>query len=194
MVLNSFLVLSRDGLRLVSQQRPVDYLYTLMEYSDFNQRQDLEVIKTKIFDYYGETETTTMCLSLACNLPADAGSWYGGQFHPQPKADPRLIAIIFSFAYSYENRAHRLLYFEIRQIESRVISIIRNFRMLEPEAIPFGIGISRYNQSHFCRAVHILFSRIVRPIWFREPVQVDRERRDKFVHLLKDKVCVLMCF
>lgn len=158
----SFLVLSRDGLRLVSQQRPVDYLYTLMEYSDFNQRQDLEVIKTKIFDYYGETETTTMCLSLACNLPADAGSWYGGQFHPQPKADPR-------------------------QIESRVISIIRNFRMLEPEAIPFGIGISRYNQSHFCRAVHILFSRIVRPIWFREPVQVDRERRDKFVHLLKDK-------
>jgi hypothetical protein len=100
----SFLVLSRDGLRLVTQQRPVDDLYTFLESSDLSQ-QEMEVIKTKIFDYYGKTEATCMCLSLVCNIPADAGSWYGTPFHPQPKPNTRLIAIIISFTYCYNKKA-----------------------------------------------------------------------------------------
>jgi hypothetical protein len=77
--------------------------------------------------------------------------------------------------------------------------ILSSSRMLEPEAFSiaatpshFRHAVPGYEYSHFHRAVHILFSRIVRPIWFREPVQVDRERRDKFVHLLNGEVCILI--
>ena len=77
-----YLVLTIDALYLVVQQRPIDYVYSLlssirMESGDFHEHQ------AKIFDHFGVDQVCAMCVAIACGLPGDLGTPFGDDFNSQ---------------------------------------------------------------------------------------------------------------
>jgi hypothetical protein len=97
----------------------------------------------RIFDYYGILHSTTMSLAICCGLPRDILSQASDLNSTKELSIPS-------------------------RLKNNSISIIKSLGLNEPNFISTNNGGFTFKNSFIFYAFYQIFSRIVRPIWFRE--------------------------
>lgn len=65
-----FLCLTTSALHIITQRRPVDYMYSLLREATVRV-EVVKEIKEQLYDYYGLEQCCNMCVAIACDLPTD---------------------------------------------------------------------------------------------------------------------------
>ena len=64
-----FLCLTNRALHVITQRRPIDYLYALLQRPEITT--DTNPNLRRLFDYYGVKQSAAMCVAIACDIPRD---------------------------------------------------------------------------------------------------------------------------
>merc|ERR1711871_998715 len=162
-----FALLTDQGVYIIVQRRPIDYLYALLV-SSCDERScsssKMLDIKRRIFEYYGLSQSCAMCIGIACDLPYDITSTISGDFNAH-----------YSSSLQVNDTVKRNAIIVMKQISQST-----NPARGEPQILDDG----KIVWSTTFHALYQVFSRIVRPIWYRNLIGPDPKNRSKSLPIL----------
>lgn len=150
-----FLCLTNKGLHVVSEIRPIDHLYNIL-----SNNASEELIRkhcSYFFEQYGPIQASAMCFSLACGIPSDVGG--------SVSLDPTLPVHVNLL--SVKNVAIRITKELGYALPTGIQKQLTNY----DDTYGHQLNWTSVEDSVRCRALRLVASRILRPIWFRPIVQ-----------------------
>jgi hypothetical protein len=173
------LILSTHGVHVYKKLRPCDILYQQLVHINntsssssssggVGEQQFFE----SFFMFYGPLESSTMCFAIACGLPSDcstgssiSSSSISNFNNVSEVIQMKAIQVVFNLTkgpYYYKDQA-------VGGVGSNNNNIIRDIRLAPIASIP------EFYKSIANDALYLLTSRILRPIWLRPLIKLNKK-------------------
>ena len=166
-----FLVLTNQGLHVLQKMRPADVLYRALAHVQTSTHSK-ELLRG-FFSSYGPLQASAMCVALACGLPCDAGTTFslaaldpahaGSGSVPLETMQLRAMSEMLALTQGPSFKGHPV------GAGAGAAPALQDSRLVLS-------GTSHefiYSAAH--DALHVVCSRIIRPIWLRSLLQVNSE-------------------
>jgi hypothetical protein len=167
------LILSTHGVHVYKKLRPCDILYQQLLHvnntSSGGGGGDQQFFES-FFMFYGPLESSTMCFAIACGLPSDcctgsSSSSISNVNNVSEVIQMKAIQVVFNLTkgpYFYKDQV-------VGGVGSNNNNIIRDIRLAPIASIP------EFYKSIANDALYLLTSRILRPIWLRPLIKLDKK-------------------